>query len=137
MEKAMTDEKRTPAKQLDNFVDGYLRDLVEMPDDAVLEASSDARRESMSFRDILKAAIEETGKRRIKLARRALEQLPPADTTIIVDTAEARRYLAEAANDNRITLAARDLKELPDEEVHRLYLQLKQLEKSARDGNKD
>ena len=133
----MTDEKRTPAKQLDNFVDGYLRDLVEMPDDAVLEASSDARRESMSFRDILKAAIEETGKRRIKLARRALEQLPPADTTIIVDTAEARRYLAEAANDNRITLAARDLKELPDEEVHRLYLQLKQLEKSARDGNKD
>jgi hypothetical protein len=46
----------------------------------------------------------------MKVARRALEQLPPADTTVTVDTAEARRYLAEAANDNRITLAARTLK---------------------------
>ena len=133
----MTDKKRTSAKQLENFVDAYLRDLVEMPDDAILEATSDVRGESTSFRDILRSAMEETGKRRMKVARRALEQLPPADTTVTVDTAEARRYLAEAANDNRITLAARDLRELPDEEVHRLYLELKHLERFARDGKKD
>lgn len=133
----MTDKKRTPAKQLDNFVDAYLRDLVEMPDDAILEATSDVRGESTSFRDILNSAIEETGKRRMKVARRALQQLPRADTTVTVDTAEARRYLAEAANDHRITLAARDLRELPDEEVHRLYLELKHLERLARGGKKD
>ena len=42
-----------------------------------------------------------------------------------VDVAAARQYLAEAANDQRITLAARELREVPDEEICRLYLQLK------------
>ncbi|SRR5581483_6203602 len=133
----MTDAKRRPANQLDNLVEAYLSDLVELPDEAVLEARSPQIDETVSFRQILKAAIDEAGKRRLKQARRAVENLPSAETSTVVDPAEARRYLAQAANDSRITLAARDLRDLPDEEVRRLYLQLKQLEQAARDGDKE
>src|SRR4051812_17631652 len=104
MEEAMTDAKRTPVKQLDNLVEAYLSDLIELPDEAVLEARSSKKNESASFREILTAAIDEAGKRRLRQARRAVEKLPSADTSIVVDPSEARRYLAQAANDSRITL---------------------------------
>jgi hypothetical protein len=132
----MTKAKRTAVEQLDRLIDAYLRDLQEMPDDVVLDACGPEH--SRMFRDIVKTAIEHAGKRRLMQARWALEkeaQLVKAPDA--VDLAEARRYLSEAANDHRITLAARDLREIPDEEVRRLYLQLRRLEELARLAKKD
>ena len=135
----MTKAKRTAVEQLKSLIDAYLRDLQEMPDDVVLDACGAADEHSRIFRDIVKAATEQAGKRRLIEARRALDkevQLVEAAQEA-VDLAEARRYLSEAANDHRITLAARDLREIPDEEVRRLYLQLKRLEELARVAKKD
>jgi len=54
-----------------------------------------------------------------------------------VSAAEARRFIEEAQNDSRYTLAARKLVEMSDEEVLRLYSQMKRLEdqeKADKDG---
>lgn len=134
----MTKAKRTAVEQLDSLIDAYLRDLQEMPDDVVLDACGPVDEHSRIFRDIAKTAIEQAGKRRLAHARRALDrEVQLVEAPDAGDLAEARRYLFEAANDHRITLAARDLREIPDEEVRRLYLQLRRLEELARLAKKN
>lgn len=130
----MSDTKRTAVQQLDSLIDAYLKDLLELPDDVFLDDSA----KSSVFDELVKNATAEAGKRRLAQAKRDLaSRARVADLKQPVDLAEARRYLAEAANDSRITLAARELREVPDDEICRLYLQLKQLEAEARNGKKD
>jgi hypothetical protein len=50
------------------------------------------------------------------------------DATPVVTAQAARRFLAQVANDGRYTMAARELKELSDDEVLRRYAKLKRLE---------
>lgn len=134
----MSDPKRTAVQQLDALIDAYLKDLLELPDDAFVSDARHAVEQSSVFSELVKNAAAEAGRRRLAQAKRELaNRARVAQLNQPVDLAEARRYLAEAANDNRITLAARELRELPDEEVCRLYLQLKQLEAQARNGKRD
>lgn len=129
----MSDTKRTAVQQLDSLIDSYLKDLLELPDDVFLD---DAAR-SVEFHEVVKKAMAETGKRRLTRAKRELESRARVSESNPVDVSEARRYLAEAANDNRITLAARELREVPDEEICRLYLQLKELEAQVSSNKHD
>lgn len=130
----MSDPKRTAVQQLDSLIDAYLKDLLELSDDVFLDDTA----QSNVFRELIKNATAKAGKRRLARAKRELEnRARVAESNQPVDVAMARRYLAEAANDNRITLAARELREVPDEEVCRIYLQLKQLEAQARNGKQD
>ena len=131
----MSDPKRTAVEELDSLVDAYLKDLVEAPDEVFEDDIGHAVAESSTFRELVAAATVEAGKRRLLRARRELENSVRAvESDQRVDLADARRYLAEAANDNRITLAARELNEVPDDEIIRIYLQLQQLEAQNRKG---
>lgn len=51
-----------------------------------------------------------------------------------VSAAEARAFLRAAANDPLLTLAARKLEELTDDEAIRMYLQLHQVKASRFDA---
>ena len=51
-----------------------------------------------------------------------------------VSVADARAFLRIAANDSRYTLAARELGEMSDEDVIRLYQQLLQLQLGISDS---
>ena len=77
------------------------------------------------------AAKATAGQRRLAAAKAGVASrkgLPSEMSPATVTLDEARRYLAQAANDSRYTLAARGLGELSDEEVLRLYNQIKSLE---------
>jgi hypothetical protein len=135
MEAKMSDPKRSPVKQLDSLVDAYLKDLLETPDDVFEDDAAHADPQSSAFREVVETAMVEAGKRRLLRARQQIERRAHVvGPDQLVDLAEARRYLAEAANDNRITLAARELQEIPDEEVLRIYRQLQQLKTQTGTG---
>lgn len=134
----MSDPKRMAVQQLDALIDAYLKDLLELPDEAFVSDAGHAAAQSSVFRELVKNSAAEAGQRRLARAKRELaNRAHVAEAHHPVDVAEARRYLAEAANDNRITLAARELREVPDDEICRLYLQLKQLEAEARNSKQD
>ena len=129
----MNTDKRSPVEQLNALIEAYLEDLENTPDAELLSDQKLVELRSAKFDQIRKGAAMEAGRRRLARARHAL---PPEEhgtkSLAPIDLAEARRYIAEAANDARITLAARDLSEMPDEEVQRLYRQLKELELTPR-----
>ena len=133
----MSTPKRSAAEQLDALIDAYLEDLQEVPESELLADPKRVEMQRATFDKLLKSATLEAGKRRLAHARAELAA-KSRDTKLPepIDLAEARRYLAEAANDARITLAARDLAEMPDEDVDRIYRQLKELE-STRGQRKD
>jgi hypothetical protein len=62
------------------------------------------------------------------VAARAEVALQRARTPIAVSIMEARAYIARIIQDTNYTLAARQLEEMPEEEVLRLYDQLRELE---------
>lgn len=117
-----------------NFVDVLTEELLAMPDEQVLEGHDPSAIQGEA-QAMLKAARAEAGKRRMAAAKAGVAALKarPALTLpeAVVSVAEARRFLAQAENDPRYTLAARKLGEMPDEEVLRLYRQLKQLEQEG------
>lgn len=126
----MSDQKRTAAQQLDRLLDAYLNDLLQFSDAELLAEAGNLLKEEGAFDTLVDRAKAEAGRRRLERAKRDLgARAPTARDTRPIDIEQAKRYLAQAANDRNITLAARDLRELPDEEIERLYLQLKQLER--------
>lgn len=133
----MSTPKRSAVEQLDALIDAYLEDLQEVPESELLADPKQVEMQRATFDKLLKSATLAAGKRRLAHARFELAA-KSRDTKLLetIDLAEARRYIAEAANDARITLAARDLAEMPDEDVERIYRQLKELE-SARAPRKD
>ena len=133
----MSTAKRSVVEELDALIDAYLEDLQEVPEADLLADANQVEMQRANFDKLVKAATAEAGKRRLALAKRALAAKSGNPMALEpIDLAEARRYIAEAANDSRITLAARDLVEMPDEEVERIYRQLKELD-SARSSRKD
>lgn len=133
----MSNPKRTAVEQLDALIDAYLEDLLELPDEAILPAPEHSEMQRSAFSEMKKAAYVEAGKRRLARAKRAVvANTLDTGSRQPIDLVEARRYLAQAANDARITLAARDMRDMPDEEVERLYLQLRELE-SAQSAKRD
>jgi hypothetical protein len=133
----MSTAKRSVVEELDALIDAYLEDLQEVPEADLLGDPNQVEMQRANFDKLVKSATAEAGKRRLALAKRALAAKSGNPMPLEpIDLAEARRYIAEAANDARITLAARDLVEMPDEEVERIYRQLKELD-SARSPRKD
>lgn len=121
-----------------NFVDALTQELINMPDEQALEGKDVAELQA-DAQALLKAARAEAGRRRLAAARSGIAALrnKPAATDspeLDVSAADARRFIAQAQNDTRYTLAARKLGEMSDEEVLRLYAQMKRLEDAGNKG---
>lgn len=121
-----------PNKPINEFAtfSTTLRDeLMSMSDEDVLEGTDLEQLRTRRAR-MLEVAKKEAGRRRMAAAKaRFLSGKGGAAKVEHIDPTEARRYLAQAANDGRYTLVARQLGEgLSDEEAIRLYHQLRSLE---------
>lgn len=117
-----------PTNEFDNFIDAFVEELIETPDDQVLDGHDPAGVQAKGL-DLLRAAKRSVSKSRLAAAKAgyaALKSTPaPVPQTVSAD--EARSFLAQAANDNRFTLAARNLGELPDDEAIALYTKIKSI----------
>lgn len=121
-----------PTKTINEFLTfaNTLRDeLMSMPDEDVLEGTDLKQLRARRAR-MLETARTEAGRRRMAAAKaQTLSGNGVAAKAEQIDPSEARRYLAQAANDRRFTLVARELGEdLSDEDAIRLYRQLRSLE---------
>lgn len=128
----MSTKKPTPS---DQFLDALTDELIAMPDEQVLDGA-DAKAIQAAGLERLNNAKAEAGRRRLAAAKAraaAARSQTGSGFVVQVPTEEARRYLESAANDTRYTLAARNLNEMSDEDILRLYAQLKRLE-SQGDG---
>ena len=118
------DEDRV-SKLLDSFFD----ELQAMPDSDVLAAESPQAVRTRAA-DRLARAVQEAGRRRMAAARIQAVHVNRAPVTPI-SVQEARDYIARVIEDRNYTLAARQLEEMPEAEVLRLYQQLRELEDDA------
>lgn len=115
--------------KFENFLGALANELIEMPDEQVLNGIDPFTAQAEGLR-LLQAANVQAGKARLAAAKAARAA---GQTRIVVQDArvtpeEARRFIAQATNDGRYTLAARSLNDIPDDEALRLYIQLKSLE---------
>lgn len=129
----------TPAPRPDAFdklLDTYVEELKAMSDEQALDGAEPVAMEREG-QAMLQRSREAAGQRRIAAAREKLAQQktssagPSAAPALTAQ--EARRFLEQAANDRRFTIAARELKELSDDEVLRRYAQLKRLQNEQSD----
>ena len=123
----MIDKLKTP---FDNFMDAMVDELIAMTDEEVLDgAVSEA--EKAAGLELLAAAKMRAGQRRLAAAKVGAasfkKQYDSADQPE-VSMDEVRRYITQASNDSRYTLAARSLSQISDEEALRIYRQLKAVE---------
>lgn len=124
----------TPAPKPDAFdklLDTYVEELQAMSDEQALDGADPAAMEQQG-QAMLQRSREAAGRRRLAAAREKLAQKVTSSygrsAAPAVTPQEARRYLEQAANDKRFTMAARELKELSDDEVLWRYTKLKRLE---------
>jgi len=115
-------------EKMTNLVDVYLAELMEMTDEDLLYGDS-AQHSKASGIALLDSAKAEAGRRRLSKARDRSAMSSVTDLSLPnVSVADARAFLRLAANDSRYTLAAREMGEMSDDDVIRLYQQLKQLQ---------
>lgn len=126
-----------PTNEFENFIDALVDELIAMPDDRVLEGLDPASVQADGLR-LLQAAKAEAGRARLTAAKAGFAALKerPAAVAAEVSADEARRFIAQAENDGRYTLAARSLGELSDDEVRKLYRKIKTLESGAEGAEK-
>lgn len=121
-------------KEFENFVDALVDEIISTPDDQVLEGVDSSAVQADGLR-LFQAARLEAGRTRLAAAKAGFVALKQQPVVLVglVSAEEARRFIAQAANDGKYTLAARSLGELSDDEVIRLYRKFKELE-SGVDG---
>jgi len=112
--------------QLDQLLDAWFEELRQMPGHEVLAGESPAAVRTRADSRLARAT-QEAGRRRL-VAARANAALDRARSPIAVSIEEARAYIARIIQDTNYTLAARQLEEMPEEEILRLYEQLRELE---------
>ncbi|MES1264290.1 MAG: hypothetical protein ABUU24_01410 [Variovorax sp.] len=112
--------------QLDQLLDAWFEELKKMPAPEVLAGESPAAVRARADARLARAT-QEAGRRRL-VAARAQASVDRARTPIAVSIAEARAYIARIILNADYTLAARQLEEMPEEEIIRLYEQLRELE---------
>lgn len=129
-----TNEKFT--KQLDNLFESYFQELRTISDEDVLDGEAPSSVKARAL-EMLKSAKAEAGRRRLANARSQMQNAKVAgdDFAANVSLEQAKAYIAQVANDQRFTLAARKLGEMPDEEVLRLYQQIRRLESENPSGS--
>lgn len=128
----------TPSKSsMDHLTDSYLHELVQMPDEDVLEGV-DRKATASIAAGLLQRAKTEAGRRRLNFAKAGVKATgePSQTTKAPISISEARAYIQQASNDSRFTLAARGLEEMSDEDLMHLYQQIKELEAIASRGSK-
>jgi hypothetical protein len=110
------------SKLLDTFFD----ELQAMPDQDVLagEAPQAIRARALQR---LERATQEAGRRRMAAARIRAVHVNPAPAKP-ASVQEARDYITRVIEDRNYTLAARQLEDMPEQEILRLYQQLRELE---------
>ncbi len=122
---------------LNNFFESYFHELRAMSDEDVLDGEAALTVKARAL-ERLKATKAEAGRRRLAIARANMRDTAPyrVDGGEDVTPAAARAYVARAANDGRYTMAARKLDEMTDEDVLRLYRQLRMLESDSKADDK-
>jgi hypothetical protein len=127
-----------PENEFRTFIASLREELIAMSDEEVLEGTDIEQLRSRRAR-MLDAAKKEAGRQRLAAAKTKIQtnkDQQAGHAPVKVEPAEARRYIAAVANDERYTLAARQLGQgLTDEEAIRLYLEIKSLE-AASEPNK-
>lgn len=118
------DEDRV-SKLLDSFFD----ELQAMPDRDVLAGESPQAVRARAA-DRLARATQEAGRRRLAAARIQAVHVNDAPAKP-VSVQAARDYIARVIEDRRYTLAARQLEDMPEADLLRLYEQLRELEDDA------
>ena len=80
--------------------------------------------------------VEKIGGKRMAAAKAAMAIKKASASPVMshVNVDEARAYLQAAANDSQITIAARSLVEMSDEDVIRIYNQLNKLQQDTKDS---
>jgi hypothetical protein len=119
-------EKSRDEDKLRQLLEAFVEELQSMPDVDVLagESAVDIRARATAR---LARATEEAGRRRLVAARSNVIPLRSGKPRP-VSVPEARDYIARVAQDGNYTLAARQLEEMPESEILRLYEQLRELE---------
>jgi hypothetical protein len=129
---------KTTPDQFDFFLESYLQELIATPDSEILEDTSEAAERAIGSK-ILDSARASAAKRRMQAAKAGI-----ADTVVNLNFAKtpfspavARAYLAKRYGDDCMTLAARNIGDLSDDDVLRLYAQLLHLEEQSRKAKTD
>jgi hypothetical protein len=112
--------------KLSRLLDNFFDELQAMPDADVL-AGEQAGAVRARAAERLARATQEAGRRRLAAARIQAVHVNQAPAKV-VSVQEAREYIARVAQDRNYTLAARQLEEMPESEILRLYAQLRELE---------
>src|SRR5258706_2416854 len=107
-----TDKERNG---FDSFLESYLQELQIMSDEEVLGGADPAMVKANAL-SMLASARAQAGPRRLAIAKQRLASSQRLPTIDLVSIAEAMAYLREAANDDRYTLAARELGEMSDDD---------------------
>jgi hypothetical protein len=124
----MNDSKRNTVERLQAFFDAYLDGLQDANEDDLLGTPQGRTADRARFATIVQKAKLAARKQRLEDARRALDHHAAVDSAEVpVDLVEARRFIAQAVNDKRFTLAARDFTDMSNEDVVRIYRQLIEL----------
>ena len=115
--------------RLSKLLDSFFDELQAMPDRDVLAGESPQAVRARAA-DRLARATQEAGRRRLAAARIQAVHVNRAPVKP-VSVQEARDYIARVIEDRHYTLAARQLEEMPESEILRLYEQLRELEDDA------
>jgi hypothetical protein len=120
------------------FLASYLKELVDTPDAEILASEKVATPSDFGVK-LLGKAKAEAARRRLKRAKAGVATRDRVTVAVkpTLTPAAARAFLAKYANDSRLTLAARNLEELSDEDLIRLGQQLQQLEDADQKSGKD
>lgn len=126
--------KFNESERNDSFLRSLVAEVIETPDDEVLAGTD--RDELIAFGEgILDRATADAGRRRLAVAKARMAVVPtvsviPSDMPPVT---EVRIRLAALSASGQLTLAARELDDMPDEEILRLYAQALQLQQEADD----
>jgi ligand-binding sensor domain-containing protein len=111
------------------LLDSQERELLKMSDADLIEGEDIGALRSEKLA-LLAAARTEAARRRLATAKAGVALKAAAQETKaeVIDIQKARAFVQVAMNDPRCTLAARKMDEMSDEDVLRIYQQLKQLQ---------
>ena len=118
----------------DEFMRTLAHELSDMPDSLVMDGE-DANQLLRTGASLLVSVTAEAGRRRLARAREKLavvKDVQPSDAPA-VSANDARARLRELSNSNVFTLAARELSDISDEDVLRLYQQVRDLMSDTKD----
>lgn len=118
----------------ERFLDTLVEELRSMSDTDALEGENPE--DLLKFGErMLQGAKEDAGKRRLANAKKRMAVVAARPTPAAAGSVtDMRRYLQGLSN---LTLAARQLDELSDEDVQRIYNQVKDLEGLPNQGTQD